>query len=131
IHGKRRSNHHQARQQTFTFANAAGARVELIVQVANDGVAFRYRFPGTDKQPRKLVDELTGFSVPAGATAWLQEQQPPTRYSPAYEALFTEVAAGTAAPTPSGWAFPALFRIENGSTAQGSDWLLITEADVS
>jgi len=126
VHGKRRSIHHQARQQTFSFANGSGAIVELIVQVANDGVAFRYRFPGTGAQPHKLVEELTGFSVPTGATAWMQEQQPPTRYSPAYEAMFTEVAAGTAAPTPSGWAFPALFKI-----ADGRDWLLITEADVN
>jgi alpha-glucosidase len=125
-HGKRRSIHHQARQQVFTFANAAKARVDLVVRVANDGVAFRYRFPGKDAQPHKLVDELTGFSVPADATAWMQEQQPPTRYSPAYEALFAEVAAGTAAPTPSGWAFPALFKIGGGR-----DWLLVSEADVS
>jgi hypothetical protein len=126
LHGKRRSIHHQAHQQVFTFANAAGARLDLIVRVANDGVAFRYRFPGADKQPHKLLEELTGFSVPAGATGWMQEQQPPTRYSPAYEALFADVTAGDTAPTPSGWSFPALFKI-----ADGRDWLLITEADVS
>jgi alpha-glucosidase len=131
-HGKRRSVHHQARQQIFTFANGGGgaassaaARVDIIVQVTNDGVAFRYRFPGSDKSRHKLLEETTGFSVPAGSTAWMQEQQPPTRYSPAYEALFSEVTAGTTAPTPSGWAFPALFRIANGR-----DWVLVTEADV-
>jgi alpha-glucosidase len=142
VHGKRRSVHHHAQQQTFTFANGAGAHVELIVQMANDGVAFRYRFPApdkqadkragkqadkqSDKQTHKLVEELTSFSVPQGSTGWITQQQPPTRYSPAYEGLYAEVPAGTAAPTPSGWAFPALFKI-----ADGRDWLLITEADVN
>jgi alpha-glucosidase len=129
-HGKRRSVHHQARQQVFTFANAANARVDLVVQVANDGVAFRYRFPASsdknDKATHKLLEETTGFSVPAGATGWIAQQQPPTRYSPAYEALYSQVTAGDTAPTPSGWAFPALFKI-----ADGRDWLLITEADVN
>jgi len=129
LHGKRRSMHHQGRQQVFTFANAANAHVELIVQATNDGVAFRYRFPasssGDDKQRHKLMEEMTGFSVPAGSTAWIAQQQPPTRYSPAYEALYGEYPAGTDAPTPSGWAFPALFKI-----GDGHNWLLITEADV-
>src|SRR5438876_2180334 len=44
-HGKRRTVRHQARQQSFTFENGAHGRLELIVRVADDGVAFRHRFP--------------------------------------------------------------------------------------
>jgi hypothetical protein len=122
-HGKRRVVRHRARQQTFTFANGAGSRIELIVRVADDGVAFRYRLPGNG--PATLTDEATGFQVGRGATAWMQPHQPPGKYTPAYEDYFREVPSGTDAPTPSGWSFPALFRIDGGR-----HWLLVSEAGV-
>ena len=140
-HGKHRLNRHHARERMFVFANRSvaldddrgrGVRrgdandrpIALIVRVADDGVAFRYRIPG-DEGTVSLESEATGFKVPAGSTAWIAAQQPPDRYSPAYEDFFVEVASGTPAPTPSGWAFPALFRIEGGK-----HWLLVTESGV-
>src|SRR3954462_1546802 len=44
-HGKRREHHVVAQEQTVSFRNAAGARLEIILHAQNDGVAFRYRFP--------------------------------------------------------------------------------------
>jgi hypothetical protein len=128
-HGKRREHHAVGRQQTLTFTNAAGARLELIVRADNDGVAFRYRFPEHDSQARTVVEELTGFHVPQESTGWLQPQSEPGRYTPAYEDYFNEVRAGDAAPSEQGWDFPALFRIP-GATATPSvpAWMLITEA---
>jgi alpha-glucosidase len=126
LHGKRRSVSHRAHQQTFTFLNEASARVELVVRVADGGVAFRYAFPERDAQPRKLLEEATEFTIPGGARAWMLPHQPAGQYTPAYEDLFVEVPTGTAAPTPSGWSFPALFEI-----GKGDAWLLVTEADVN
>ncbi|HEY3121954.1 MAG TPA: glycoside hydrolase family 97 N-terminal domain-containing protein, partial [Vicinamibacteria bacterium] len=123
LHGKRRAIRHRARQQAFTFANAAGAQIELVVRVADDGLAFRYRLPGDGSAT--LTGEATGFQVAPGATAWMQPHQPPGKYTPAYEDYFREVAAGTNAPTPSGWSFPALFKIDGGQ-----HWLLVSEAGV-
>ena len=97
----------------------------MIVRVSNDGVAFRYHFPERDAREHKLVEESTGFAVPAGASAWIMPHQPVTKYGPAYESLFVEVPSGATAPTPSGWSFPALFKI-----AGGKAWLLITESGV-
>jgi alpha-glucosidase len=144
-HGKRLASHHQARQRTFSFVALPDPRAErwgggggrgptetplqLTVRVANDGVAFRYALPAPPPpaSPGKniLNEEYTGFKVPAGSTAWIAPQQPPDRYSPAYEEFYTETAAGTTAPTPSGWSFPALFRIGGGK-----HWLLVTESGV-
>jgi len=142
-HGKHLVNRHHAHERTFTFANNSVAeggfgggggrgqrgmandrRVSVVVRVADDGVAFRYVIP--DKRGSLLLQsEATGFKVPAGSTAWVAPQQVPDRYSPAYEDFFVEVPSGTNAPTPSGWAFPALFRIDGGK-----HWLLISESGV-
>lgn len=124
-HGKRRRVRHHARQRTVTFANASGARLEVDLRAADDGVAFRYRFPEQDRATRRLVEETTGFHLPPGTTAWMTPHQPPGRYTPAYEDYFGEVPAGTAAPTPSGWSFPALFKVDGGR-----HWVLVTEAGV-
>jgi hypothetical protein len=121
-HGKRRLHQVRAREQTVELVTAAGARLEVVLRAHDDGVAFRYRFPEKDPAARTVTGEETGFRLPAGASAWLLPHQPPSKYGPAYEDFFQEVAAGTTAPTPSGWSFPGLFK-----TAAGV-WLLVTEA---
>jgi hypothetical protein len=121
-HGKRRDHHARGGQSTLVFANASGAKLEVVLRAYDDGVAFRYRFPESATAPKTVVDEQTAFHVPAGATAWMLPQSPPGKYTPAYEDFFAEVPAGTAAPTESGWAFPALFRTPAGA------WMLVTEA---
>jgi hypothetical protein len=125
-HGKRRNVRHRANEQVFSFVNGKEARLDVIVSVANDGVAFRYRFPETDPRSHALVEDASGFAVPSGSRAWMMPQSPAGRYTPAYEELFVEVPSGTRAPTPSGWDFPALFR-----TPGGHEWILVTESDVN
>jgi alpha-glucosidase len=122
LHGKRRENDVHARERSVLFANAAGARLEVVLRAHDDGVAFRYRFPETDPSARTVVEERTSFHVPAGSTAWLLPHHMPSRYKPAYEDLFREVPAGATAPEPAGWSFPGLFRTPAGP------WLLVTEA---
>ncbi len=121
-HGKRRHHRVRGNERTVEAANAKGARLAVVLRAHDDGVAFRYRFPETDATARTVVEEQTGFHLPAGTTAWLLPHQPVSKYSPAYEDLFQEVAAGTAAPTPSGWSFPGLFKTTEGA------WALVSEA---
>jgi alpha-glucosidase len=123
LHGKRSPVRHRARQRTLTFTNAGGARLELVLRAADDGVAFRYRFPETDRNEHRVLQEGTGFRLPPGTTAWMLPQEVPDKYDPAYEDYFREVPVGTSAPTASGWSFPALFKVEGGR-----HWVLITEA---
>jgi alpha-glucosidase len=120
--GKRHDHHVTGREQTLTFANAAGAHLDVILRAHDDGAAIRFRFPERDAGTKTVLAEQTGFHVPAGATGWLMPQQPAGRYGPAYEDLFLEVSPGTPAPRPDGWSFPALFKTSAGK------WLLITEA---
>jgi alpha-glucosidase len=123
-YGKRRDHHVVGRERTLTFANAAGAKLELVVRAHDDGVAFRYRFPESAEGMKTVVEERTGFHVPARAIGWMMPQQEVHKYGPAYEDFYMEVAAGTAAPRPDGWAFPALFRTVSRR------WILITESSV-
>src|SRR5260370_6433911 len=60
-HGKRHDHHVQGRERTLVFANGTGARLEVVLRAHDDGVAFRYRFPGVGK--KTLLEELTGFHL--------------------------------------------------------------------
>jgi alpha-glucosidase len=121
-HGKRHDHHVAGRERTVTFANATGARLEIVLRAHNDGVAFRYRFPERDPEAKTVNEEGTGFHVPEGSTAWLLPHQAVDKYGPAYEDLFVEVKSGTTAPRPDGWSFPALFKTPSAR------WMLLTES---
>ncbi|MBK5299191.1 MAG: glycoside hydrolase family 97 catalytic domain-containing protein, partial [Vicinamibacteria bacterium] len=141
--GKRRSRTYVAIERQVTLEAAAGARVTLTVRVADDSLAFRYSFPDAGTGVRRVKEELTGFAVPVGSRGWLLQHDAPGKWTPAYENFFSEVAAGTTAPTSQGWAYPALFRrpvvgspeslsrsLESGVGRPRDQWLLITEAAV-
>lgn len=111
-----------ANEQTFSFRNENRAVIQLIVRVFDDGVAFRYGFPGRDESRYTVEEELTGFSFATDGKAWMQPYDRVTQWSPAYETYYTNgIAVGTPAPSTEGWSFPALFEIKN-------IWILITEA---
>lgn len=123
VHGKQEQVRAQARTLTLTVTNAAGERMEVTVRAYNDGVAYRYRFPGRSEQEHTVRREATGVRVPEGATGWLLPYSPPGKYAPSYERLFRAVTAGTPSPTGAGWGFPALFQI-----GEDGPWTLVTEA---
>lgn len=116
LHGKHSECRNYANEQTFVFQNSDGKSLEVVFRAYNDGIAFRYRFPGTDKKQLVINNEITGFCLPKQTKAWLQP------YDIDYESYFSngkpivEQAGGEKA-----WSYPALFQ-NNGN------WLLITEA---
>jgi hypothetical protein len=130
---KRRLNHYRANRRVLHVRSASGAPMDLVFQVSNDGVAFRYVFPNTDASSdttsHTLRDERTSFYMPSGARAWLQPiAEAKTGFggsNPSYEEHYAmDVAVGTRSPTGAGWVYPALFRT-------GDTWLLISESGVS
>ncbi len=121
--GKRRSVARTATTRVLHFQSPSGQPVDLEVRVFDDGLAFRYVFPNTSAAPHTVTSEATGFTVPHGSRGWLLPQAPAGKYTPAYEDMFSEVDAGTAAPHPAGWSYPALFRMPDNA-----HWILITEA---
>ncbi len=121
-HGKQSKCRARAREQAVSFENADGKPLEVILRAADDGVAFRYRFPNDGDEPRTVVRETTGFRLPADSVAWMAPYSESTKYTPAYEEYYDRMKAGTRSPHEAGWALPALFRVP------GDRWVLLTEA---
>ncbi len=124
--GKRRHITYSANEQTFRLKHADGTALEIIFRVANDGAAFRYRFPGKSTTPVRVDNELTSFAFPKTARACLQPiavaQTGWSNTNPSYEEHYKmEIPVGTVSPSPAGWVFPALFQTDK-------NWVLISEA---
>jgi len=105
---------------------ASGKKMNIIFQVSNDGVAFRYEFPEKSTDIKKITNEATSFHFNDSTKAWLQpktEAQSGWEHSnPSYEAHYMmDIPAGTPSPGKNGWVYPALFQYKNV-------WILLTEA---
>jgi alpha-glucosidase len=126
VSAKRTKNQYKANKKIFHFRNAANAAMDVIFQVSNDGIAFRYYFPGTSSDVKTITSEVTTFHFPGSSKAWLQPMQVAKtgweQTNPAYEEHYKQaINVGTPAPTDAGWAYPALFQYQN-------TWMLVTEA---
>lgn len=126
--GKRRENHYVAGRYSYHLRSAGGKRMDVVFQVSNDGVAFRYVFPGTDEEVKKIKSEGTTFRFPAGTVGWMQPMQVAKsgwmESNPAYEEYYQKgVAMGTKSPLGAGWVYPALFKT-------GENWVAVSEAGV-
>ena len=125
---KRRLNHYRANRQVFHLATASGKRLDLIFQVSNDGVAFRYYFPETDPVRHRLQQEVTSFHFPPGTRSWLQPIAAARTgwkgCNPSYEEYYQKnQPVGSPSPTGAGWVYPALFRA-------GDIWMLVSEGSL-
>ncbi len=123
---KRRRNSYKANKRTFRLKNASGQKMEVIFQVSDDGVAFRYYFPGQTSGEKKISQEITSFRFPESAKGWLQPMSEAktgwSQTNPSYEEYYLKgIPVGTPSPLKAGWVFPALFQ-------SGENWALITES---
>jgi hypothetical protein len=123
---KRLHNTYKANKQTFHFTTADNKKLDIIFQVSNDGVAFRYLFPEQSTETRKINEEVTSFKTLPGTVAWLQPMSVAKtgfeRTNPSYEENYQrEIPVGTPSTLRSGWAFPALFR-------SGDTWIALSES---
>ncbi len=128
LHGKRRECSYSANERVFRLASAGGTIMEVIFRVSNDGVAFRYHFPGSGDRVLRITSEVSSFNFNSNAIAWLQPS-PDSRTGweqtqPSYEEFYQgPMPVGTPAPWDAGWVMPALF-------SSGRYWVSITEASV-
>jgi len=124
LRGKQEAITSRGEELTLQFQHPGGAQMELIFRAYDDGVAFRYRFPEESNELRTVTAEQTGFNLPVGGKVWLQPYDEVTKYTPAYERFFENgIPIGQAAPSEEGWAFPALFRVNE-------HWILLSESDL-
>jgi hypothetical protein len=110
--GKRRVRHALMREARFAFAGDGGARLDLVVRVSRDGVAYRYVLP---ENRGAVLGEASAFTVPPASPAWL------ARFRYDYENPFLQTTAGGAEAAE--YLHPALFEV-NGT------YVLLAESDV-
>ncbi len=126
---KRRVNNYRANRAVFHLQTTVGLRMDVIFQVSNDGVAFRYFFPETSLEVRLLKEEVSSFNFLPGTRAWLQPMSVAKsgweKVNPCYEEFYEkDILVGTPSPTGAGWVYPALFRSDN-------TWLLVSETGLT
>lgn len=118
-----------ANRSEIHFKNAAGQLMDIIFQVSNDGVAFRYFFPGKNSGTKNIEKEITTFHFPDSTRGWLQPMSKAKsgweKVNPCYEEFYEKaIPLNTKPKLGAGWVFPALFEQPDGT------WVLITEAAV-
>lgn len=126
LQGKRLDCTYDANRREFHLQKEDGGKLDIIFQVSNDGMALQYVIPGQSDSPVTLTSEQTSFHFAAGTTAFLQPMSEAksgwSRVNPCYEEYYQmEIPAGTPAPSPAGWVYPALFH-------HGETWVLVTES---
>ena len=120
--GKRLECRNHTQELILNFENRNGVPIQLILRAYDDGVAFRYNFPGKDSSLYKVVAEHTGFAIPRDGKAWIHPYDWNDRHKPSYEQYCkNEIAIGSASPNGKGWAYPMLFHVNDV-------WAMITEA---
>jgi len=102
--------------------------MEIIFQVSNDGVAFRYYFPEKTDTTLVIYKELTSYHFDISTKAFLQPcPDARTGWSfsqPSYEEYYKmDIPVGTVSPYQAGWVMPALFHSDKY-------WISITETAV-
>lgn len=128
VNAKKSSISYRASQTALEFKTAKGNRMNIIFNVSNDGVAFRYEFPEQNKDLKRITKESTSFRFLDGTRAWMQPKADAQtgfeHTNPSYEAHYNmDIPVGTPSGSSNGWVYPALFKL-------GKNWLLLTEADL-
>ena len=128
LHGKRLNCSYTGNKRVFFLKNAKSKTIEIIFQVSNDGVAFRYYFPGRTDTTVRIFKEVTSYHFDLSTKAFLQpcaDARMGWCYaSPSYEEYYrTDTPVGTSSPYQAGWVMPALYNF-------GKYWVSITETAV-
>ncbi len=122
--GKQSEYKNKGNELVLHFSAKNVEKLDLVFRSFDNGVAFRYEFPEQDAGTKTVIEETSGFLIPENSKAWLQAYDTITKWTPAYERYFENgIEPGTPAPVNNGWAFPALFKLEN-------HWILLSEADL-
>lgn len=128
LYGKRHNCTYNGNKMVFHLSGAKGNPMDIIFQVSNDGVAYRYYFPGQTDNLKRIVREASSFNFKSTARAFLQPcMDSKTGWNltqPSYEEQYQrDIPVGTFSPNAAGWVMPALFN-------SGIFWISLTETAV-
>jgi hypothetical protein len=125
LQSKKRHCSYFATRQVFHLRNINEKKMDIIFQVSNDGVAFRYYFPEEFDKIKKIVKETSSFNFITGTKAYIQHMSEAksgwSQVNPCYEELYEQgVEIEKIKFNNAGWVFPALFNY-------GEYWILLSE----
>ena len=124
VNAKKSSIKYTANKQEIHLQNNKQQKLDIIFQLSNDGVAFRYYLPGKTGDVKTIIAEKTTYIFHPQTKAWLQPMSVAKtgweKTNPSYEEHYEQdIAVGK--PSKVGWIYPALFKKDN-------TWMLISEA---
>lgn len=117
---------YHANQQVMTFTKNGKKVYDIIFQVSDNDIAFRYKlYPQGDTRCLVVKQEATSYQMPKEATSFLCPQMNPmtgfARTAPSYESNYTLDVPVGAQLSRTGYTFPCLFK--NGNNG----WILLSE----
>jgi alpha-glucosidase len=118
VSGKRKHCTYHAIEKTLTFRNTSGEFMEVIFQVSNHGVAFRYKL--NNQMAAKVDSEISEFNLPKESLAWIQQFK---GFWNDYEMVYTKRLLDTM-KLPA-YYIPGLFQ------TPGKQWIFISDASVN
>jgi len=125
LHGKKSKYYYLANSRVYHFKNANGKKMDVIFQVSDDGVAFRYCFPEKSDEIKKIIKETSSFNFNPGTEVYIQRMSEAKtgwcQANPAYEEFYEQgVEIEKIKFNKTGWVFPALFNYDEY-------WMLLSE----
>ena len=125
IGGKKSEANYLANQKIYHFKNRNGHSLDIIFQLSNDGLAFRYYFPDSSAEIKRIVEEKSSFNFYDSTHTWIQpmaiSKSGWCHVNPSYEEYYQMgVLVSDLPDSTAGWIFPALFK-------EGNTWMAITE----
>ncbi len=131
---KRQKNHYEANSLTVTLAKDNADVLDVIFQVSDNNVAFRYRLlPQKDTKCCVINSEATAFRLTDGTTTFLCPQMGFmtgfARTAPSYETHYDADQPMGRNGWGQGYTFPCLFRSPLAD-GKGNNWVLISETGI-
>jgi len=126
---KKSTVHHVANSRKITFGNDGKKCFDVIFEVSDNDVAYRYNLRPQGESLSAIVrDEASSFVMPAGTTTFLCPQSLPgggwKHTYPSYETEYTYDDVMGKNGEGAGFTFPCLFRNAD------KGWVLISETGV-
>jgi hypothetical protein len=125
LSAKKRNCFYEGNRKVFHLENNRGKEMDIIFQVSDDGVAFRYFFPGKSNDLKKISKETSSFNFINGTKAFIQPMSAAKsgwcQVNPSYEEYYIQDVDLKEVPVSDpGWVFPALFKYNDF-------WILLSE----
>ena len=120
---------YSANKLTITLENAEKKKLDIVFQLSNNDIAFRYEMPQYGETACMVIEkEATGFDFSSTTTTFLSPQSDPMigwqRTKPSYEEEYVpDEPVATPSKYGEGYTFPALFHV-------GDNWALVSETGV-